>query len=116
MVRAEGFVYLILDNVEPYLDGVRMHLRVGNPMSASYSGGTMHVTYGPRLDSARTYEEGYTERYIASLHKKTIRFAKTLRAGCWTKIDCVLSPMKPSEFGTLQISISTDSVSLSKLP
>jgi len=106
---SSGFFIIILEKVEPYLDGVRVHVRIGNLMFATYKGFKLKAKWGERFDSIDDYNE-----WKSSLKEKEISFTENLQAGRWNNVNFVLSPVVPKEFGYLELSIETDTVSLSK--
>jgi hypothetical protein len=103
-----GSFLLSLKNVEPYLDGVRVTLHIGNPSAADYKGFTLEAQWGPR---APKDTEAWLKWYDR-LTKKEFSFTDTLSAGAWNEISFVLSPVPATQFGHLQVSMTTNIVSL----
>jgi len=104
---SSGYFLVSLQNVEPYLDGVKVHINIGNPVFATYNGFKLKVIWGEKLDLTDDQD-----RWRSSLKEKEISFTETLRPGCWNKVNFVLSPIEPKNFGYMELSIQTDNISL----
>lgn len=104
---SSGYFLVSLQNVEPYLDGVKVHIHIGNPMFVTYNGFKLKAIWGAKLNLTDG-QDGWR----SSLKDKEISFTETLRPGCWNKINFVLSPIEPKNFGYLELSIQTDNISL----
>lgn len=103
-----GFFLVSLNRVEPYLDGQRVFLDIGNPSSISFDGFTLSAEWGKRVpDDTKQWEQ-----WNAGLRQKELSFTDTLLPGMWTRVDFVLAPAPTTEFGHLALSIQTDTVSL----
>lgn len=108
-LRTNNGEFLIsLKNVEPYLDGVRLTINIGNLYSASFNGFKIHAEWGPRLAK----EDTDWPAWINSLKKNDFTFTNTLRAGAWNNITFVLAPAKTDTFGYINLSMETDVISL----
>jgi len=70
---ASGYFLVSLQNVEPYLDGVKVHIHIGNPIFATYNGFKLKVIWGEKL--VLTEDQ---ERWRSSLKEKEISFTETL--------------------------------------
>lgn len=101
---------LIVDQLEPVADGSRLTLLVGNMHSATFSGGSMQVHYGPRVGSNASPDA------IANWNKnfKTAEtsFATALLPGRWTRVQIALPGTKPDAIGELSVSVTLDRVIL----
>ena len=84
-VDSVGGLFLVsLENVQPYLDGVRVTLEIGNVQSASYSGFTIESRYGkrfPKYNKDIPVEERTKQQsaYSQAKREKTVIFTETLR-------------------------------------
>lgn len=107
-----GSFIISIDNIQPYVDGQKVTLDIGNLFDASYTGFSLTVVYGPRMP---TDPAGMTD-WNKSLKKLDQDFTQTLYAGTWNKIDVVLAPLKAEEFGYLNIVIHTNQISLRTYP
>ncbi len=111
-----GTFLIILDNVTPYLDGLRVTLSIGNPSAATYSGLKLNVSWGKRFP---VYEENKLDEYMknsaianASTKQKEISLTDSLQPGSWNKVTFNISPASAKEFGRLEVTLTTDQVVL----
>jgi hypothetical protein len=100
-----------LDEVVPYLDGYRVILNVGNPLGATYVGFNVKVRWGPRYDWSKFDAVAY-EKWEKSVQNKEVSFTDSLKPMAWNKVEIILAATKSDEFGFLEISIDTNTVSL----
>lgn len=131
----KGFAFLPTDNglflvscsgAEPFLDGHKLHLEVGNAMNVVYTGFKLHVEYGPVEPTIppRTPNASNTvanlmkwdadnKAWLKSLRKTDVAFVEYLKPGQWNRVDLVLPATKPEEVRYVKIGISVDGVALS---
>jgi len=101
-----------LQDVSSYVDGVRVRLHIGNLTTATVNGGTFQVKWGlrePPMDN--DYATKFRE-WKKSLREKSVDFSDTLRAGTWNNVTLVLPGLAPAQFGYLELSMTTSSISL----
>jgi hypothetical protein len=104
----DGTFLIALKDVQPYLNGFRVALAIGNPTSADYKGFELNAKWGKRVGTdSRTYTE-----WRKSLRENKFSFLESLRAGTWTRITLHLAPASADELGTLELSMTTNVVSL----
>lgn len=100
---AGTFVVLIRD-IQPYMDGYKVKLGIGNLSSATYSGFKLTASYQKGLflflDSAEPSGE------------KNYSFTNELKPGHWTNVDIIVAPASADEFKYLNLSIETDNIRL----
>ena len=119
-----GPLLVSCEGAEPYLDGHRVRLEIGNPLSAGLDGFTVKARYGARKPepvSAESAEDEVRE-YVEYLKESTLwrqdlksceqRFTQTLSPGTWTAVQLTICPSKAEDIGYLEIGIETDTVSL----
>ena len=108
-----GAFAIVLDDVTPYADGVRVRLNVGNLTTATVNGGTFQVKWGPREPSsdAQDYLTKYDE-WSKSLREKTVDFQEDLRSGTWNAVTLALPGVSPARLGYLELSMETNKISL----
>lgn len=106
----QGFFPISVDNVEPYLDGYRVTLNIGNPQFAVYNGFTIKAKWGPQWDFQKT-GQSFSD-WEKALREKDFTLADTLLSGSWNKVEFVLSPAKADEVGYIEVSMTTNEVSL----
>jgi hypothetical protein len=121
-----GFFLVSFKDAQPYLEGYRVTVELGNPLAADYDNAEIHVAWGGSEPSA--YNEVLTnanalqkfnnayQTWKNSLHSNDIPIPGRLFAGKWNKIQLVLSPAKPSDLGYVRIKLDTPSVSLKTAP
>ena len=110
---SSGFFFISLKNTEPYLDGVKVYLEIGNPINATYNGFIFKVKYGPHLDYTQiSNNTDYYSKWNKSLKEKEISFSDKLMLGRWNRINFILTQIKPEEFGYLEIVMESVNVSL----
>ena len=107
---SSGFFLVSLQNVEPYLDGVKVRLNIGNPLSATYGGFKIKAKWGPKWNRVSVKE------WQSALREKELSFTDSLESGRWNGVELILSPATPEDFGHLEIAIETDTVSLRRMP
>ena len=104
------------DNVQPYLDGQKLQLRVGNPNLATYRGFKLKAKWGPRTpkwDSADALQNASRwDEWKRSLREKEIESTADLKPGVWNTVEIVLAPAKPDELGYIELSMTTDKIIL----
>jgi hypothetical protein len=112
-----GTFLISLDNVEPYLDGHKVRLLVGNPSSGTYSGFSFTVRWGkrePRVDSEES--AAAWQRWHDSLTSKGFSGPDQLRAGAWNRVEIIITGSQAG-FGYLEISsLQTPTIYLQAAP
>jgi hypothetical protein len=120
-----GKFLLACDDVQPYLDGQKLKVRIGNPNAASYSGFTLNVKWGQKEPEppsmaednnkwVKDYKEWKREdaKWMTGLQSKEISFTDNLKAGTWHSVDLVLSPAGSGDLGYIEIGMVAPVVSL----
>jgi hypothetical protein len=102
-----GTLLISLKDAQPYLNGYKINFNVGNPSSATYNGFKAKLRWGKALSDGMDYGE-----WQKSLHDKEMTFVESLSPGTWNRIIVHLAPATSEELGTLQLSITTDTISL----
>jgi hypothetical protein len=109
-----GRLLLKCVKVEPHLDGYRLTLEIGNPTTATISGGTLHVQYGPQAPAIAQGEDA-VDRYEAwqrTLKSADFTLTDQLDAGHWTPVSIAISPASANDLRCLIVSLKLDSISL----
>jgi hypothetical protein len=119
------------DGAEPYLDGHRINIRIGNPLYMKFSGFKLKFTFGrklsdmptkdntPEADLPAAFKKWLTEErepWLASLRKSEESFTEDLNPGAWTAVQATLPKTKPEDIAMIQVSIETNNISLLKAP
>ena len=102
-----GRMTVSLKNIEPYPNGSRISLQIGNLSSANINGAQARIEWG-NVD-----EKGTPKNEEA--HSREVKFAKSLRAGAWTTVPVVLEGIPPAALGFVRVKDVTHSgISLSR--
>jgi hypothetical protein len=89
-----GPMLMVLEKVEPYLDGFTVHLRVGNPTSVNFTGMKGKVRWGRRYDAQK--DDAYNQ-----LAEKEIDLKDSFLSGYWTVVKFNVAPAKPEDVGRI---------------
>jgi uncharacterized coiled-coil protein SlyX len=105
-----GRFLVYCESVQPYLDGQKLKLRIGNPNLITYSGFTLKAKWG------RAEPDDFTEyeNWRGSLHEKELELAADLKPGVWNTVEFVLSPASATDLAYVEVSITTNRVMLYK--
>jgi Protein of unknown function (DUF3251) len=95
-----GFVLVSIQQVEPYLDGFKVTLDIGNPLALEYRGFILESEWGERGKST----DG----------KLKTSFTNTLKPGSWNRIDLILPQTPPDKFGYLSLGLTVNTVHLDR--
>lgn len=112
---SSGFFLVSFKNAEPYLDGYKVTLEIGNPLSATYDGLKFNLTWGKKYN-AKDYDnagDGYS-KWQAGLKKKEVSILEKLMPGSWNRVSLVMSPAKSDELSYIKVKLSSDTLSLRK--
>lgn len=101
-----GRMLLVLEKVVPYLDGFTVHLRIGNPSTATYAGMKGKVKWGRALDFNKDAEYN-------KLSEKEITVTDRLPAGSWTVVTFNVAPATADQIRRLVIEPKFDELLLS---
>ncbi|HVS26540.1 MAG TPA: hypothetical protein VHE58_04490 [Burkholderiales bacterium] len=111
-----GTFLVVLENVQPYLDGQKITLLIGNLNYVIFNGLTLNVSWGSREpDWSKLNDEERTkaaEAYISTQHEKEVKLTDILRPATWNKVQFNIAPAKAEQFGELRISITTNQVQM----
>ena len=91
-----GIFLITLNAVEPYLDGYKVKINLGNPSYITYDGAKLNVIWGKHF------------------RIKEINLVKELKAGYWNPVEFIISPAKTEDTKYIEISISVSQLSLFK--
>ena len=105
-----GFFLVILNSAEPYLDGYRLQLRIGNPVAARYDGFKLTFSWenpAPEQkpgESDEQFQKREEEWLKEQPHEKEVSFTETLYPSSWNTVSVVISPASAEQLKTLGIS------------
>mgnify|MGYP005620225861 CR=1 FL=1 len=107
-----GTFAISLGEVKPHADGVKVQVLVGNLTTATISGGTFKVKWGPRMAKSEDQEWAHYAAWEKTLTKKEHRFTEDLRPGTWNTVTLTLPGIPPERFGHLEIQMETNRIKL----
>ena len=90
-----GYMVVSLDDVQPYANGCRITLCIGNLTSAQVDGATAKLEWGS-VDDKGTPLNGYAR-------SRDISFSQALRPGAWTNVPVVLEGVPPTDLGFVRV-------------
>lgn len=109
---------VMLVDVKPQADGVRVEFDVGNPTSALISDITYEVKYGargPEFDEENPASyDSRNELWQKSLQSKSISSAGDIKPGAWTRVTLALPNIKSESVGYIELSLTAKQIALSK--
>lgn len=103
-----GDFYIAIKKCEPYLDGIKVVINIGNPYFANFNGFNLHVEWGSREPA----DLSMYLNWFNKLNKKDFSFPNILRAGAWNEVSFVIAPAQSNSFGYISFSMNTDTISL----
>lgn len=108
----QGPVAIVMDKIQPYLDGYKVTLRVGNMAAASMNGGEFEVEWGLQYGA----KNATPSQVHASKKTKTFSSTSQFPSGAYTLVDVTLTPATPDEVKTLNVSTKWNIISLRMPP
>jgi hypothetical protein len=93
-----GSFLVSLVDVQPYLDGYKVTLSIGNPLDADVTDGTISVKFGPsEADSLNTVSQAIEE---------------PLAGGHWTNVSVTIAPARAEQLGYMGVSLDPTGMEL----
>jgi hypothetical protein len=91
-----GVLMVIVENVQPYADGQRITMRIGNPHNAAFVGFKGSFAYG-KLGNFQTKDQDFTT---------------TLNAGAWTNVSAILPKLPADQLDSIYMALDINQISL----
>lgn len=104
-----GFFLISSEQAVPYLNGYKIPLKIGNPLSVAFSGFKAKVRWAKAYDYKQYTPESY-EAWQKSIQEKEILFTDVVEKGTWNKVEMILSPATAEQLGFVTLSLSTNTV------
>jgi hypothetical protein len=101
-----GFFLLSLEGAEPYLDGIKVKLEIGNPLALAFAGFQLSAKWGSRKPAGMAA----IERWTTGLKSTSESYTQSLVPGKWNTVELILPSTKADQFGYLEISVGVDVV------
>jgi len=92
-------LFISCEDVQPYLEGHRVKLRIGNPYSFDLEGLKGNLWYG--ATSLEAFQKGSKVEVVST---------QKLRSGSWLSLEVVINPSKPSQLRELSADLAIDTV------
>jgi hypothetical protein len=105
-----GTLLVSVDKVEPYLDGFKIYLQIGNPMAVIYNGCELKVKYAKEFNEQDGWDK--YEDWKKTVKEKQFQVTNQLLPGQWNNVDIVIASVKPDEMKHLEVFIETNNVVL----
>ncbi|WP_417744585.1 hypothetical protein [Rosistilla oblonga] len=109
----QGTLLVSCQDAEPYLDGVRLRLHIGNPMAVDFSEYAVKLRWGNRFKGAYDDTASYV-KWHDSLEEKSFSQTGTLKFAAWNVCTIVLPDTNPEDLGFLEAEVDVNTVSLSR--
>ena len=85
-------LFISTKNIEPYLDGYKVQLSIGNPAAADFTGLKVISRWGPPWQTNLVFKE-----WLANWHAVTNDLPQTIRHGSWTDVEISILPATAAE-------------------
>jgi hypothetical protein len=105
-----GYFLIALERVEPYLDGQKVTLLIGNPNNVTFQGFEINASW--RIRRPTEGGKGSWGEWANSHREKVVKFTEALRPGIWNKVSFTIAPVTVEQLGNLGIAITTNQVLL----
>lgn len=112
--QGTGSFLISVQDAVPYLDGYKVHLNIGNPSAARYTGFKLKMKWAKHLPGDAGWDS-YLE-WLKAIKEKEVSFTEPLMPGTWNKIEVILSPASADELGYFDVSVETDIIELTSQP
>jgi len=116
VVKSDVGTFLVsCQGAEPYLEGYKLHLHIGNPTAMTVNNPTINIEWGremPKWDSSTKDYSKICNDWKQSLKTTSITLTDPLKPGAWNAVDVILAPAKAEDLEHLVITLKTDDVSL----
>jgi hypothetical protein len=108
-----GFFLVRIAKVEPYLDGYRINVDIGNPQSATYGGVTLITTWGRGIRSMGTTNVlDAMEKWSQGLKTNKTELTEDLLPATWNNVSIILSPATPDSLQDVTMRLEVDTIQL----
>jgi hypothetical protein len=104
-----------IGNLQPYGDGSKLTVKIGNPAAAAFSNAKLHVKYGPRYPEIE--DPKFAEKFVevdSKVRTKEIALTKEIAGASWNPNQIILPGVRPDALGYVEIRIETDVIHLNQ--
>lgn len=102
-----GFFLISVEDIQPYVNGYKLTINVGNPLQITYNGITCKLKWGRNRGNQENYEA-----WDALLRSRDVPVLKDILPGTWNKVDVQLVPASAEELEYINLRIETNQVGL----
>lgn len=106
-----GAFPVAIDGVQPYLDGYKIKMKIGNPTSATLTDVDLRVVCSPRSmfnGGADEFSDG-----LKRMREVNVNPAKIFPSASWTAVDVIVGNVAPADIGVIDVWLDIKGVSLS---
>ena len=103
----EGTLLIACDDSQPYQSGYRLTIKIGNPTTAIFHGGVVHLAFGPAWKPSTDYTQ-----WQKTLRSADYPFPQTLEPGVWTNVSLLIAPATADDLTYLKATMDLNSLSL----
>jgi hypothetical protein len=101
-----GHFFVSFQNVQPFGDGQKVTLHLGNPLDVTFANVELLVEWSARVDWDKLEGEALEnakKAWEATKHSKKIKLTKEIQAGSWNPVDFVIAPAPSDKFGSFTV-------------
>jgi vacuolar-type H+-ATPase subunit I/STV1 len=113
-LNGTGSFLISVEDAVPYLDGYKVHLEIGNPSAARYTGFRLKMKWTKHFP--KNADLAFYGEWRKTIKEKEVSFTETLMPGMWNKIEIILSPASVDELGYFHVSLETSAIQLPSQP
>lgn len=103
-----GVLLVSCQDVQPYANGFKVHLSIGNVTMATLHGFKLKVSWGP------AYTDTTVTDWTTARHSGEFDFTDDLLPGKWNKVAFALTPAQPRDLDYVSVGMESNTVSLWK--
>lgn len=108
-----GTFWVMLEDVEPYTNGYKFVLSIGNPYYAVFSGVKTRARWGQAFEAKASEKDmSAYEAWEKTLKEKEETITNELRPGTWNKMTVILAPAKQEDLAYIEFSMTVEQVKL----
>jgi hypothetical protein len=106
-----GFLLVSAVQATPYLNGYKIVLKIGNPLSMTFSGFKAKIKWSKAYDFKQYTQASYAE-WEKSVSEKEVSLTNVLEGGAWNTVELVIAPATPDQLEYVTLSVQTNTVRL----
>lgn len=97
-----GMLTVQCKGIEPYADGSKVRVVVGNPLSCGFMNTEISIKYGV---SFANYTDGGWADWQKTLRRKSFKLSESINAGSWNSFTVALPGVSPDKMGYIAIKL-----------